>query len=99
MFSPGIWCNAAPLATDQDAFRLDAMAAITAVDHGEAGPRIGQDRDLFQRWRQGVTIIGIAREAASPKHEATVEGGGEADLGAELITHPGLALSRPLKKS
>ena len=58
--------DAAPLTTDQDAGGLDAMPAIAAVDHGEAGPRIGQDLDLLQRRCQGVAVIRIAWEATRP---------------------------------
>ena len=83
--------DAAPLAADQDAGGLDAMPAIAAVDQGECGPRIGQDLDLFEGRCQGVAVMGIAGKAAGANYEAANKGRGEADLGAELVSHPRLA--------
>src|SRR5690606_2730153 len=80
--------DAAPLATDQDAGGLDAMPAIAAVDHGEAGPRVGQERNLLQCRCRGVATIGVTGKAARADHEAAVEGGRGADPGAKLVAHP-----------
>lgn len=43
-----------------------------------------------------MAIIGIARKAAGPDNEAAVKGGGEADLGAKLVTDAGLALGNTI---
>jgi len=53
---------------------------------------VGQDGDLLQCRSQGVAVIGIAGKAAGADNETAIDGGGEADLGAEFVSHPGLAL-------
>ena len=37
------WCQAAPRAADQDAGRLNAVAAISGVDDGQIGALVGQN--------------------------------------------------------
>lgn len=37
------WCQAAPRAADQDAGRLNAVAAISGVDDGPIGALVGQN--------------------------------------------------------
>lgn len=78
-------------AADQDAGPCLATSAVTAVDDGHVGTLVGQDGHLFQRGAQGVAVMGSARKAAHADHEAFVQGGGDADLTAELVTEPRLA--------
>jgi len=66
------------------------VTAIAAVDHGQSRHLVGQDDDLLQRRRQGMAVMGGAGEAAGADHEASVEGGGETGLGAELAADAGL---------
>jgi len=84
--------QAAPRAADQHAGSLLAMAAIAAVDDGEVGAPVGQDLHLFEGFLQGMAVVGIAREAAHADDEALVQRGRHADLAAELMAHPRLAL-------
>jgi hypothetical protein len=82
----------APCAADQDTGRLNAVAAVSTIDDGEVGALIGEDGYLLQRLPQGVAVVRVARKAAHADHEAFVQRGGNADLAAEFIAHPGLAL-------
>ena len=85
-------CQAAPGSTDQNTGSVLAMAPIAVVDHSGIGALIGQDFDLFQRGAQGMTVVGISCKAAHADDEAPVQRGGHADLAAELMARPGLAL-------
>ncbi len=78
----------APRAADQDA---GCLKAVTAVNDGQIGALVGQDRDLFEGFLQGVAVVRVAGNAAHADYEALVQCGGDADLAAELIAHPGLA--------
>lgn len=84
--------QAASGAADQDTGSVLTVAAIAAVDDGEVGALVGQDRHLFQCLPQSVAVIGIARKAAHADDEALVQRGGDADLAAELIADPHLAV-------
>lgn len=84
--------QAASGAANQDTGSVLTVAAIAAVDDGEVGALVGQDRHLFQRLPQSVAVIGIARKAAHADDEALVQRGGDADLAAELIVDPHLAV-------
>ena len=57
------WCEAASRAADHDAGFHLAMAAIAAVDDGQIGALVGQDRHLLQRLAKGVAIVGVAGKA------------------------------------
>ena len=59
--------------------RTRVVSTPGAVDHGKAGPRIGQDFDLFEGRCQSVAVIRIAWKAVGANDEAAVEGGREAD--------------------
>jgi hypothetical protein len=68
------------------------VAAIAAVGDDGFGALIGEDLDLFQGLGQGVAVVGIARNAADADDEPFIEGRRHADLAAEFLPHPGLAL-------
>ena len=70
---------------------VDTPATISAVDDGKRGHLARQDFDLFQRLWQSVAVIGISRQGPHADDEAFIDGGGEADLGAELVPLAGLA--------
>ena len=53
------WCQAAPCAADQDAGRLNAVAAIAAVDDGQGGVLVGQDLYLLQRLSQRMAVVRV----------------------------------------
>jgi hypothetical protein len=76
---------------DQDLGGLHAMAAIAAINNSEIRHLLGQDGNLLQCRRQCMAVVWVAREAAGA-NETAVKGGGETDLGAELVTDAGLAL-------
>ena len=82
----------APHAADKHLRALDAMAAVSTIDHGEAGTGSGQGFDLLEGVGEGVTVIGVAGHGAHADDEAAGQGGGDADLGAELVADPGFAL-------
>lgn len=84
--------DAASRAADQDLGGLHAMAAIAAVDHSQIRHLVGQDGDLLQCGCQGVAVVWVVGKAAGADDEASVEGGGKADLGAEFVTNARLAL-------
>ncbi len=67
------------------------MAAISTVDNGQVRGLTGQDGNLFQSFGQGVSIVWVARQGAHADDKAFVDGGGQADLGAELVSLAGLA--------
>ncbi len=84
--------DAATGTADEDFDGLDAVAAITAIDKGHGGALIGQDLHLFQRLVQRVAIVGIAWQRTHSNDEAAFSGGGDGDLGAELVALVRLAL-------
>jgi hypothetical protein len=86
------WRQAAPCAADQDAGCLNAMSAISAVDDGQIGTLVCQDRHLFEGLFQGVAVVRIASKAAHADHKALVQCGDDADLATKFIAHSGLAL-------
>ena len=79
-------------AADKDTGLAFVMPPVTAVDDGQIGTLVCQDRHLFEGLFQGVAIVGIARKAAHADNEAFVQRGGDADLAAKLIAHPSLTL-------
>ncbi len=68
------------------------MGSIPTVDDGKVGALLGQDLDLLQRRGQGVTVVRVAGEAAHAHDEALIQGCGNADLAAKLVSHSRLAL-------
>ena len=77
---------------DQDLGGLHAMAAIAAINDSEIRHLLGQDGNLLQCRRQGMAVVWVAREASGANDKAPIESGGEADLGAEFVSDPRLAL-------
>ena len=88
--------DAALLARAQDAHAVDLGAAVALVDDGRGGLVLGEDGDLLDRLVQGVAVVGVAGHGAHAHDEAFPERGGQADLGAELVGRPGLALADAL---
>lgn len=82
--------DAPPGTGHEDLYMLHAVAAVPAVDEGKFRSLIRQDLDLLQRLSQRVAVVGITRQRPHPDHKAAPVGGGDADLGAELVT-----LARP----
>ena len=73
-------------AADQHARGLDAVPAVAAVDDGEGRTAIGQHLDLLESLGEGVAVVGVARQRPHADDEALAGGGGDADLGAELVS-------------
>ena len=67
-------------AADQNARGRDPVAAMAAVDNGEARAAVGEDLHLLQRLAQRVAVIGIAGQRPHAEDKALVDGGGDADL-------------------
>ena len=68
------WRQAAPCAADQDAGRLNTMAAVSAIDDDKIGVLVSQDRHLFEGLFQGVAIVGLPAKLRMPttKHWSSV---------------------------
>ncbi len=73
-------------AADQHAGGLDAVPAVAAVDDGEGRAAIGQHLDLLERLGEGVAVVGVSRQRPHADDEAFAGGGGDAHLGAELVS-------------
>lgn len=83
--------DAPPGAADQHAGGFHPVPSITAIDDRKVRGDVGQDADLLQRFTQCMAVIGVSRESAGTDDKAAVDGGGQADLGAELIGDTRLA--------
>lgn len=68
------------------------MATIAAVDNSQFRPLVRQDFHLLQSLGQRVAIIWVAGQRPYADDKAFVDCRGDANLGAELIADPGLAL-------
>ena len=68
------------------------MPAIAAVDHGQVRTLIGERFNLLKRLVQGVPVLWVARHCANANHEALSDGRRNADLCAEFVADPCLAL-------
>lgn len=81
----------APACSADQHFRARSLVApISAIHDGQRVHLAGEDFHLFQRLGQGMAVVGIARQGPHADDEAFVDGGGEADLGAELRALAGL---------
>lgn len=78
-------------AADQDLRALDAVTAVAAVDDGTFRRVVGQDGHLFQRFGQGVAVVGVARQRPHADDEPAFQRGADADLGAEFVADAGLS--------
>ena len=54
------WRQTAPGAADQDAGRLNTVAAVSAVDDGKIGALVRQYLHLFEGLFQGVAVVRVA---------------------------------------
>ena len=87
-----LWRQAASCAADEHVSLQCTLTAITTVDDVEVRLLVSQDFDLLQRRGQGVADVGVASEAAHANDEAFIQGRRDADLAAELLAPPRLAL-------
>ena len=79
-------------ATDKDTGLTFVMPPVTAVDDGQIGTLVCQDRHLLEGLFQGVAIVRVVGNASHADHNALVQCGDDADLAAKFITHQRLAL-------
>ena len=90
--------DAAFLAAEPDSNTGDGDTTIAFVDKDRFGQVIGQDADLLDRFRQGVTVVGIARHATHTDDQSFLVRGRHRHLDAKFIglTRLALALARSL---
>lgn len=79
-------------AADQDLGAMDAVTLVAAIDDSPLRRVAGENADLLQRLAEGVAVVRVPRQRARAHHEAALQRGGHADLGAELVAHPSLSL-------
>lgn len=87
------FCRQAPARSADQHFRArHAVAAIPAFHDRQHWGLTCQDGHLLPGLGQGVAIVGIALQGTHAHNEALVDGGGQADVGAELVALVGLAI-------
>ena len=77
---------------------------MSAVDDRQRGGLPGQDFHLFQRFGQGVAVVGITRQGQHIDHDTRVDGDGEANLGSnergevmdDIFLTPRIGRNRPV---